>query len=492
MRIGIGGVFQETNTFVTAWSGFAGDDHFEVLVGEEILTALAGTATEVGGALEAAEDLGVTVVPLLLAIASPGPVVARDTYERLAEDLLHRLADAGPLDAVVLVQHGAGVTEGLDSLDLDLLERVRGVVGAGVRLVATFDLHATLPVRAADVLDLALPYHHYPHTDMAERGEEAVRAAVRLVTDGAPQRAMVRVPLLVTAGGTGAGMPMAEVLARCQELEALPGVIDVSVMHGFPFADVPEAGAHVSVAVEHSRDDAADLAQQVAALLWERRDLLVGRAVGAEAAVAEARTLLAGAGSGPVVINESADNPGGGAPGDGTHLLRALLAVPERSLLAALTCPRTAAAAAAAGVGADIDVELGGWSAPVQGGPVRARARVRTLTDGEWVGTTAMGRGARYRMGRSALLQIGPVDVVVVTRPTQVWDPAVITRHGTDPRDYALVAVKSSQHFRAGFATMARGIVTADPPGFTGLDLDALPRARAHDLHPLTASVGER
>ena len=489
MRIGIGGVFQETNTYVTAWSGTADDADFEVLVSEEILAAHAGTGTEVGGAIAAAEALGVTLVPLLLAVASPGPLVARATYDRLATGLLERLVAAGPLDAVVLVQHGAGVAEGLDSLDLDLLQHVRDAVGDDVRVVATFDLHATLPSSAVEVLDAALPYHHYPHTDMAERGQEAVRTAVRLVAEGAPRRALLRVPLLVTSGGTEPGSPMAEVLARCLELEELPDVIDVSVMHGFPFADVPEAGVHVSVTVGGGRDDAAALAEDVATMLWDRRDRLVGRAVGADEAVAEALALRARAGTGPVVINESSDNPGGGAPGDGTHLLRALLAAPARSLLAALTCPRTVARAAAAGAGAEVEVELGGWSAPVQGGPLRARAQVRTLTDGEWVGTTAMGRGARYRMGPTALLQLDHVDVVVCTRPTQVWDPAVITRHGVDPRQYDLLAVKSSQHFRAGFAEMAAAIVAADPPGFTGLDLHALPRTRCGDLYPVAAEA---
>jgi hypothetical protein len=95
MRIGIGGVFQETNTYVTVWSGTADDADFEVLVSEEILAAHAGTGTEVGGAIAAAEALGVTLVPLLLAVASPGPLVARATYDRLAAGLLERLVAAG-------------------------------------------------------------------------------------------------------------------------------------------------------------------------------------------------------------------------------------------------------------------------------------------------------------------------------------------------------------------------------------------------------------
>lgn len=503
MRIGVGGVFQETNTFATDWLGPAGVDRFVVSSPGTLERAYRGTLTEIGGALAAADELGATVVPLTFAIAAPGPTVARDAYETMASALTDDLRAGSSLDAVVLVLHGAGAVEEIGCLEGDLLARVRGVLGPDVPVVATLDLHAMVPADAFAHVDVLLPYHHYPHTDMAERGREAVAVASRLAERGRSTRtAVAHVPLLVTAGCTDVGEPMREVLDACLALEERAGVVDVSVQHGFPFCDVPDAGVHVTATVDADSDvDPLSLAEHVAGLVWARRDRLVGVAVSADEAVRQAQVLAAQAPSGsPVVIGDSADNPGGGAPGDATHLLCALLAAGEASaLVAAIADPVTVRAATAAGVGAVVDVELGGHGGPLQGEPVRGQAQVRALTDGRWVATTAMGAGASYDMGPTALLRIDGIDVVVCSEATQVFDPAIVTIHGVRPSDYAVVVVKSSTHFRAGFSAGACAVIVADAPGVTSLDVAAFPRTAvpvplypiaAHDGWAPTATIG--
>jgi microcystin degradation protein MlrC len=490
MRVGIGGVFQETNTYVTEWTGAGSVDRFVVTAQAELLDAYRGSLTEIGGAIAAAADLGVEVIPLTFAIATPGPTVAAPAYADLSGRLLADMAAAGPLDALVLVLHGAGVVEGIDSLELDLLRRVRAAVGPAVPVVVTLDLHSTLPSSAADLADLLLPYHHYPHTDMAERGREAMERAVQLAGERIrPRTVIVHVPLIVTAGATAPGEPMAEVLEACLQVEGRQGVIDASIQHGFPFSDVAEAGVHVGVSVDpEGPADAVALAMELAELVWERRAALVKQAVGADDAVAQALTLAGSTCPGrPVILSDSSDNPGGGAPGDATHVLRALLAAESRSaLIAALTDPMAVAQAHDAGPGEVIDVVLGGRMGPLQGEPVTCRATVKAVTDGRWVATTAMGRGAAYDMGPTALLGIGGIDVIVCTEPTQVFDPAVLAIHGVAAAQYEIVALKSSTHFRAGFEGDAAGIVTADSPGVTSLDLTAFPRrATARLPYPL-------
>ena len=494
MRVGIGGVFQETNTFATDWMGPAGLDRFVVHAHDALDDAYRGTLTEVGGAIEAADRLDVDLVPLTFAIATPGPTVAKVAYDALADRLLTDLHERGSFDAVVLVLHGAGVVEKCGSLELDLVRRVRATVGPTVPVVVTLDLHAMVPAAAVDMVDLLLPYHYYPHTDMADRGREAVEQAVALVAGGRPPRttAVVHVPLLVTAGATGAGEPMREVLGACWEREGLPGVVDVSVQHGFPFSDVPDAGVHVTVTAVPPAD-AARLAVEVAQLVWDRRERLVGAARPVDEAVEDALRLAQSAPPGrPVVVSDSADNPGGGAPGDSTHVLRALLAAGAPSaLVAALTDPEAVAAAARAGVGGTIDVALGGRMGPLQGAPVERPAVVRALSDGRWVATTAMGSGAEYDMGPAALLAFDGVEVVVCSEPTQVFDPAVLAALGVGAADYAIVVLKSSTHFRAGFGDVAHAIVTADAPGVTSMDLAAFPRsASAEPPFPLADHDG--
>jgi len=478
MRIGIGGLYQETNTFATSWMGYADLADFRVDHGDALVDAYSGTATEIGGMLTAAADARIEAVPLCFAIAVPGSIIGSDCYRKLAGELLDSIGNAAPLDAVTLALHGAGQVDGLGSLELDLVHRVRLLVGPKPVIVATLDLHAMVPEQIFADVDLLLPCHEYPHTDIADRGREAMQQAIALVGGLGPTRtAVVHVPLLVTAGITAHGTPMREVLDACADVEARSGYLDASIQHGFPFSDVPDAGVHVTVSVTEGLDP-VHAALSLARTVWERRADLVGRACTADEAVHQAQQLARTAPPGrPVVIGDGGDNPGGAAPGDSTHLLRACLAAGAGSvLLAALTDAEAVAAAQAAGVGAVIEVALGGRMGPLQGEPVMAGAIVRAVTDGGWNATIAMGRGASYEMGPTALLHIDGVDVIVCTKRTQVFDPEVLAIHGVHPGDYSIIILKSSSHFRAGFQDLAHAVITADAPGVTSLDLAAFPR----------------
>ncbi|HTO07634.1 MAG TPA: MlrC C-terminal domain-containing protein, partial [Myxococcota bacterium] len=87
-------------------------------------------------------------------------------------------------------------------------------------------------------------------------------------------------------------------------------------------------------------------------------------------------------------------------------------------------------------------------------------------------------------------LRIGRVDVLVSSRSQQVFDPEVFRMHGIDVRRAKLVALKSAQHFRAGFEPIAAGIVTADAPGLTSLRLESFPRTRTRrPIWPLDAGA---
>lgn len=492
MRIGVGGIYQETNTFATSWMGYARVDDFRVDGGPGLIDAYAGTATEIGGMISAAQDAGIEVVPLSFAIAVPGPTIARDCYDALARLLIDAIDRAGPMDALALALHGAGTVDAIGSLEEDLLALVRAKVGPRVPVIATLDLHAMVPGRAYRDVDLLLPYHEYPHTDMVDRGREALEQALALAKDpGATRTAVVHVPLLVTAGATAPGEPMHEILDACADVERAAGCIDASIQHGFPFSDVPDAGVHVTVTVREGAEiDPSEAATDIARRVWAQRDRLVGRACSPGEAIARARELARTAPKGrPVVISDGADNPGGAAPGDSTHLLRACLdAGLAGVIIAALTDPAAVAAAHAAGVGATIDIELGGHDGPLQGAPVSGPAVVRAIADGRWEATTLMGAGATYDMGPSALLSLRGVDIIACTRRTQVFDPAVLAIHAVAPTDYSVVIVKSSTHFRAGFEGIAHAIISADAPGVTSLDLSAFSRQASdplpYPLHP--------
>lgn len=140
--------------------------------------------------------------------------------------------------------------------------------------------------------------------------------------------------------------------------------------------------------------------------------------------------------AGLVVINETSDNTGAGAPGDSTHLLRALLdADLECSVFVGLVDPETMDDAHRAGVGSTIRVRLGGSAGGIGGDPVDVEVYVKCLTDGDIALTTPILRGSSWPLDRTARLQAGRVDVIVTSDRVQTFDRTPLLLHGIDVAD---------------------------------------------------------
>jgi microcystin degradation protein MlrC len=250
------------------------------------------------------------------------------------------------------------------------------------------------------------------------------------------------------------------------------------VFHGFPFADVPDAGLSVVCITDGDEELARGIAAEVGTWVWDHREEFRPESHLPETAIRMALAEPAG----PVVVNDTSDNSGGGAPGDGTHLLRALLEADRgaaRCAFGSIFDPGVADLAHSSGVGSTIEVDLGGKHDTLHGEPLRVRAYVKALTDGVITLTTPMGAGLEFDMGRCARLVVDGVDIVVASNSLQTLDDSIFLLHGIDVRRCQVVALKSTQHFRAGFRDIATAIVTADAPGLTGQRTELLERQRA-------------
>ncbi|MDZ7706001.1 MAG: M81 family metallopeptidase [Trueperaceae bacterium] len=488
MKIVIGEVSHETNTFSNVPTDEALFRLREWSHGDAIIDEHRGVRDSLGGMVDRAEALGIEVVGSFAATAAPAGTIPRKTFETLRDELVSGIAAAGEVDAVCLSLHGAGVAEGVDDLEGAILEAVRAQVG-GTPIVVTLDLHANMTPQMVDLADAMFGNHLYPHTDSYERGVEAVDTARRIVQDGLrPTLSLVRLPLMIPTSTTNLD-PAKTVNARCYEQEAVPGVIDCTFYHGFPHTDTPHVATSVLVTTEGDREQAERVANEIAGLVWAQREGFTPTSVTPEDGVARALRHP----THPIVINETSDNPGGGTPGDGTHLLRELLAHP---LGGAKTCfgfiydPDVANQAHEAGVGTTLNLRLGGKTDTLHGAPLDVTAYVKTLTDGRFVLTSPMGRGRRVDLGKSVRLQIegagGVVDVLVCSVKSQVLDAQVFVLHGINVTDYKIVALKSSQHFRAGFGPIAAEIITVDSPGLSSLQLSTFTYQRIRrPIYPL-------
>ncbi|MET0903410.1 MAG: M81 family metallopeptidase [Acidimicrobiales bacterium] len=480
MRLAVGGIIHETNTYADESAGPTRLDAFTVRRGAAIVENGRGTGAALSGMLEACEELGHEVVPLLWALAWPSGTIAADAYATLKADLLDALRAAMPVDAIALDLHGAGVVDGVGDLEGDLGRAIRDVVGDDVPVVAAFDLHGNATDAMAAVFDGGLyACHLYPHTDLPDRGREIVGLAARLLGgDIEPITCIEHLPMLLPPATTATPGPAQEMHALCARVEAQAGVIDCSVFHGFPFVDVADVGVHVVCTADGDEELARSGAREVASWIWANRERFRHENDTPEGAVRHARGLVA-AGTRPVVINETNDNPGGGAPGDATHLLRAMLdARVERACFAFINDPAVVNEAIQAGPGAVIETQLGGKHDALHGEPIAARAYVKAITDGRFR-LKAMLEGTRLDLGPSVRLRIEDIDVIVTSKPFQTIDDGIFVLHGIEVREYDVIGLKSSQHFRAGFGDLAGAIVTSDAPGLTTTRTEVFDRLHA-------------
>jgi len=256
-------------------------------------------------------------------------------------------------------------------------------------------------------------------------------------------------------------------------------VLSVSACHGFWLSDVPDAGATVIAITDGDPVRAESLAMELAAR-FARAAVPAGEGLAAPEAVKTALQFAAATGK-PSVIADRCDNPGGGAAGDSTFLLRELIASGAAGLtLAMIWDPMAVDFAHRAGAGARLALRLGGKVGPRSGDPLDVVAEVVVVRDDARQAAFAQGE-PRLDLGRTARLRIGGVDVIVNSERQQVFDPRVFTAHGIDPASCRVVVVKSTTHFRNGFAPLAGAIIDCETPGSvttdpTLLDYRRLPR----------------
>jgi microcystin degradation protein MlrC len=468
MRIAIGGISHETNTFCAAKTEFADFERSGMLRGQAIVDTFRGVRSDPGGMIDAAERLGIEVAPTFLTGTEPSGTISHDAYTRLRDELLASIQAVMPVDAVCLSLHGAGVAEGAEDLEGSLITEVRRLVGPDVPILVTLDLHGNITPTMIERADVLLGCHLYPHTDMYERGVEAVELAQKIVQGTfRPVMHLTKLPMIVPASTTFLS-PARDINELCWEWEAGPGVVDVAFFHGFPYTDVPDVAVTVVAVADGDADLARRASEDIARQLWERRDQFRASLPNVREAIRQALDTDGG----PVVIAETSDNAGGGAAGDGTHLLRAMLEADlTDACFATIYDPETVQQAIASGAGSTIDARIGGKTDELHGRPIETPAYVKLITDGKGTIHSPGWRGMTFDLGKCARLVVDGIDVIVASVRTQTIDPEWFLLHGIDISRYKIVALKSSQHFRAGFDPVSARIIRTDSPGATSEDM---------------------
>jgi len=468
MRVFTGGLATETNTFApmpTGLASFRDRGYYPAGKHPEELTFFAGP---LHAARLRAKALGWDVVEGMVAAAQPSGTTTRAAYETLRDELLGDLRGAGKVDMVVLGLHGAMVADGYDDCEGDLLARVREIVGPETVIGAELDPHNHLTPEMLASADLLIAFKEYPHTDILERALELVDLCAAQV-EGRIQLvgAAVDCEMLVTMHTSRD--PARSFVDRIQALEGKDGILSISISHGFAWGDTEHMGTQVLVYADGDAAKAQALARRLADELIGMREALGVRYPSIDEALDEALAFDGG----PVVLADGADNPGGGAAGDSTFVLRRML---ERGVanacLGPLWDPVAVRIAFDAGVGATLMMRIGGKISALSGDPVDALCTVKALMPEMKMTGLA---GTPMAMGDSALVETAGIEIVLITLRNQAMGTDLFTQLGCDIANKKIIVVKSSQHFYASFSKVAKHVIYVGAPGAVTLDLNTLP-----------------
>lgn len=482
----------ETNTFskrLTDYDAFLAKG---VSFGEEAIARRKDANTELAGFVDCAAKYGWDLRHVISTGAEPSGLVTRDAFERIATPIVEAARnEKDGLSGIILGLHGAMVTDFCEDGEGELLARLRSVVGRDLPIAITLDLHANVTLQMCELADIVVSYKTYPHVDMRERARQAGGILQRaMLGEVKPKTLRIHRPMLdeASAGRTDVG-PMIEWVARGIEYEKQPDVFAVSINSGFGNADIEEVGPTVLVTCQGDSARHLAFAEQIGDEIWEARHNAFNTYYTVEEAAAICK---AHSGAKPIVVADYADNPGGGGYGDSTELLRALIeAKVENACFGPMLDPETVAALNAHQVGDTVTVSLGGKTDPRFGGaPLNLTGTLRLLSDGTFTGNGPMIGGLQLSFGPTAVLQVGDIDILIVSNITQMLDLQQFAAFGIDPTRKTVVALKSMQHFRAAFEPIADKVIVCDSGALCTLQLAKLPYSRVpRPIFPLDRNM---
>jgi microcystin degradation protein MlrC len=465
MRLLLATMSHETNTFSpvpTKLERFCRNGT-TLLAGQSAVDFYRATGTCMGGYLAVADEIGANVAVPLCASAPPsGPVDSR-AYETFCRMITDAVA-LGGFDALWLDLHGAMVAERYEDGEGELLRRIRAV-DPHTPICVAYDMHANVFDAMVSNAQVITGYQTYPHTDQKQTAERAARALLRVMSgEVKPTSAWGNAPMLphVMAQGTHRA-PNKDLQAMCAAWEASGRALAASLFVGFPHADVPMAGLSAVVVTDNDPAEAQAMVDELLSFAWQARREFMFDIEPLEASVRRAKALGA-PGQLPVVLLDHYDNCASGGTMDTTDTLREIIRQDlDDVVFFGIYDPDAVAQAVEAGVGATVTLSIGAKlpmpQLPVASAPLTVTGTVQTISSGEFRLKAGLTPGLQIYMGRTAVLDTGKVQIVLLSRHIEPTAQEMLQVLGIDPARKKYVTIKSRVHWRADLGKIAREIV---------------------------------
>lgn len=475
LRLAVASFSQETDTFNPEPTTLADFVAFGIYEGDTVLKQLTGLWT-VGGFLEATRSRSdIEVVPIVRGYATSGGRITGEAHRYFKDSIVEGLRSAGPLDGVALLLHGACSSELDDDVEGSIIEACRALLGPAVPIVVTLDHHANITKRMVDACDAIVGYRTQPH-DWFEAAHASTEVLLDIIGGARPTMAWRKIPMLSHGEHFRTSeSPMKTWFDMARSMESRPGVLTASTFPMQPWLDVKEAGWTALVVTDNDEVGAQQMADDLAALAWSlRAEFMEKDSISAVEAVRLAQVAT----SGLVVIADGGDRVFGGAAGDSTELLAAMLQVEGGlSALVPLVDRGAVKSLEKAGEGATVTLALGAGMTP-SFEPVSVTGFVRKVATGIVDLGDAAHHGSEVDMGTTVILDVGPVTLMISeTRGLGGNLPEIYRWFGVEPEEYKAVVVKTGGNFQY-FASITSEVIRADTSGPTQSDIESLPWGR--------------
>ncbi len=456
MRIAVGGLGHETNTFSTLRTGL---EDFHIRRGDEIVQ---------GQFWNTYREQGIEFVPTLMAHASPYGLVKKTTYIQLRDELLQRLARTLPVDGIYLGLHGAMEVEDIGDGESDLVGAIRVLVGPKVLIACSLDLHGNIAPAFVNVADILTALRTAPHRDGQQTQARAMSLLIRCLKENIrPVAVLIKPPLLLPGEFAVTEVEPARSLYRMlKEIDAVQGILDSSLLIGCAWTDSPYTSTSAIVVAEQDKTLAYQHATCLAKAVWEQREAF--KADVETTSVDEAIALAIEACESPVFISDSGDNVTAGGAGDIPYFVQRLLAVGAQStVVAGIADAEAVEQCAKAGVGTDVTMEIGGKLDNINGQPLKVTGTVIHLEE----------RPSAESSSTLAVLRVAGVDIILTKDRRAFTTLDSFQRAGIDVMKRKIIVVKLGYLFPQLRDNAPRAIMALSP-GFTSLRMEALPFQR--------------
>ena len=468
-RVALLGIYHESNTFVITPTVLDDFRNGKYLKGESIRKEYQLAHNEIGGMLEVLDKEGIEAIPLLFASATPGGTISAETYNFILQETLEELKKVLPIDACLVIPHGAGVSEEFPDMDGHWLSKVREVVGDTIPIIGTLDLHANVSQLMVSSTNALVAYKQNPHVDMRQRGVESAKLLVNLLNGiTKPVQALVQVPLAISIEQQlTANEPCISLYAYANQLSAEPGILALSIQHGFPYADVHEMGTSIIVVADGDYEKALSVAKKLEAYILNHKNSFVGK----KNDIPSALNLINDSAK-PVCLLDMGDNVGGGGPANNSCILEAFEESKKYKFFVCMYDPQAVIDASSHQQGEQFELTVIGTG---KDGLKTLKLNVKLLkiSDGTFQESNPRHGGQiNFRMGKTVVVSTKEGGVIMLTSlRVMPFSLQQLISQGVVPSEFDAIVAKGVNAPIAAYAPVCPTIIQVNTPGVTQADM---------------------